>query len=123
MKNAVGFTPKKGLLSGLRGDSNATQAARGQAMAASANAEMGRQQQNQQFGMEQMQQESQLRQQDARNQQQRAGNEIQEGVQEDALKSRKKVFDTSMAYDYAQLRKRQNMAWKQAALNAFARDM
>ena len=36
MKNAVGFTPKKGLLSGLRGDSNATQAARGQAMAASA---------------------------------------------------------------------------------------
>lgn len=121
MRTAVGFSPQQSLLSGLRAKGTAGQAAKGQAMAAAANAEMGREQQNQQFGVQQMQQESQLRQQDAANKQRATGNRLQEGLQQDALGSRKKVFDMGLGYDYARLRKQQKMAWKQAAFNEAVR--
>lgn len=123
MRTAVGFTPKTGLLSGLRSNTTASQAAKGQAMAGAADAEMERQQQNQQFGTQQMQQASQLRQQQAANNQRAQINQVQEQTQQAGMESRNRAFDTSLSYDYAQLRKRQGMAWKQAALNAFARDM
>lgn len=123
MRNAVGISPKQGLLSGLRSNTTAGQVAKGQAMSAASNASMNQQQQNQQFGLQQMQQESQLRQQQAANNQRAQVNRTQEQTQQLGMESRNRAFDTGLRYDYAQLRKRQGMAWKQAALNAFARDM
>jgi hypothetical protein len=121
---AVGFNPGSSLLSGLSkkpGDAGAF--AKGQAMANAASLNMDRQQQNQEMGVRQMQADSQMRQQQNQNQTQKATNQVAERVAGGALDSRKKVFDTSMNFDYAGLRKRQNMAIQQALLNNFARDM
>lgn len=120
---AVGFNPGKSLLSGLAkkpGDAGAF--AKGQAMANAADLNLNREQQNQQAGVQQMKAESGLRQQGNQNQAQRAGNEVQERVAKGGLQSRKSVFDTSMNFDYAALRKRQQTNLQQALLNNMARD-
>lgn len=120
---AVGFNPGKSLLSGLAkkpGDAGAF--AKGQAMANAASLNLDREQQNQQAGVQQMKTESGLRQQGNQNQAQRAGNEVQERVAKGGLQSRQNVFNTGMNFDYASLRKRQQMNLQQALLNNMARD-
>lgn len=120
---SVGFNPSGSLLGGLTKKSGQVGAyGKGQAMAAAAGLNMDREQKNQDFGLQQMKDESQLRQQDSQNKAQRAGNESDARIQRGALDSRKNVFDTSMNYDYAALRKRQNMQLQQALLNNLARD-
>jgi hypothetical protein len=123
MYTAVGQNPSKQLLSGLTkktGDAGAF--GKGQAMAAAAGLNMDREQKNQEFGLQQMKDDSQLRQQGNQNMAQRAGNEVDARMQKGALASRKSVFDTSMNFDYASLRKRQQMNLQQALLNNMARD-
>lgn len=110
------------LLGGLR-SSNAAQAARGQSMAGAAQLGMQQQQANQQLGLQAMQQDSQLRQQNAANQTQRLQNNMQERLGGEQLANRQNVFDTNMSYDYRKLQKSKGMAWKQAALNAFAQEL
>lgn len=120
---AVGFKPGSSLLSGLAkkpGDVGAF--AKGQAMANAADLNMQREQQNQKMGVEQMQADSQMRQQQNRNQMERATNDVQQRVAQGALDSRKNVFDKGMAFDYAGLQKRQQINLQQALLNNMARD-
>lgn len=120
---AVGFNPGKSLLSGLAkkpGDAGAF--AKGQAMANAASLNLEREQKNQEAGVQQMKADSGLRQQGNQNQAQRAGNEVQERVAKGGLESRRNVFDTGMGFDYASLRKRQQMNLQQSLLNNMARD-
>lgn len=120
---AVGFNPGKSLLSGLAkrpGDAGAF--ATGQAMAGAADLNLSREQQNQQAGVEQMQADSRLRQQNNQNQAQRGQNEVQERVAQGALDSRRTVFDKGLEFDYAGLRKRKQMNIRQALLNSMARE-
>lgn len=120
---AVGFNPGKSLLSGLAkkpGDAGAF--AKGQAMANAASLNLDREQKNQDAAVQQMKADSSLRQQGNQNQAQRAGNEVQERVAKGGLESRKNVFNTGMNFDYASLRKRQQMNLQQALLNNMARD-
>jgi hypothetical protein len=123
MYAAGGQNPSKQLLSGLTkktGDAGAF--GKGQAMAAAAGLNMDREQKNQEFGVQQMKDDSQLRQQGNQNMAQRAGNEVDARMQKGALDSRKSVFDTGMNFDYASLRKRQQTNLQQALLNNMARD-
>lgn len=120
---AGGATPNKSLLTGLAkkpGDVGAF--AKGQAMANAADLNFQRAQNDQQTGVQQMKAESGLRQQGNQNQAQRAGNEVQERVAKGGLQSRQAVFNTGMDFDYATLRKRQQMNLRQALLNNMARD-
>lgn len=123
MYAAVGQNPSKQLLSGLTkktGDAGAF--GKGQAMAAAAGLNMDREQKNQEFGLQQMKDDSQLRQQGNQNMNRRALNDVDARMQKGALDSRKSVFDTGMNFDYAALRKRQQMNLRQALLNNMARD-
>jgi len=123
MYAASGQNPSKQLLSGLTkktGDAGAF--GKGQAMAAAAGLNMDREQKNQEFGVQQMKDDSQLRQQGNQNMAQRAGNEVDARMQKGALDSRKSVFDTGMNFDYASLRKRRQTNLQQALLNNMARD-
>lgn len=123
MYAAGGNDPSKQLLSGLTKKTGEAGAfGKGQAMAASAGLNMDREQKNQEFGLQQMKDESQLRQQGNQNQAQRAGNDVDSRMQQEALASRRAVFDTGMNFDYAALRKRQQMNLQQALLNNMARD-
>lgn len=123
MYAAGGQNPSKQLLSGLTkktGDAGAF--GKGQAMAAAAGLNMDREQKNQEFGVQQMKEDSQLRQQGNQNMNQRALNDVDARMQKGALASRKAVFDTGMNFDYASLQKRQQMNLRQALLNNMARD-
>jgi hypothetical protein len=123
MYAAGGQNPSKQLLSGLTkktGDAGAF--GKGQAMAAAAGLNMDREQKNQEFGVQQMKEDSQLRQQGNQNMAQRAGNDVDARMQKGALDSRKSVFDTGMNFDYAALRKRRQTNLQQALLNNMARD-
>ena len=123
MYAASGQNPSKQLLSGLTkktGDAGAF--GKGQAMAAAAGLNMDREQKNQEFGVQQMKEDSQLRQQGNQNMNQRAMNDVDARMQKGALDSRKSVFDTGMTFDYASLRKRQQMNLQQSLLNNMARD-
>jgi hypothetical protein len=123
MYAASGQNPSKQLLSGLTkktGDAGAF--GKGQAMAAAAGLNMDREQKNQEFGVQQMKDDSQLRQQGNQNMAQRAGNDVDARMQKGALDSRKSVFDTGMNFDYAALRKRRQTNLQQALLNNMARD-
>lgn len=115
--------PKTGLLGGLRTTNpNVSAFAKGQAMAGQAALGMERAKGAQEMGVQQMQQDSQLRQQEGQNKAQRAGNESQQRIAEGDLDSRRSVFDTSMAYDYAGLQKRNRLNFQQALINGMARD-
>lgn len=114
------MTPK--LLNGLRTSSPAAQAAKGQSMAGQAQLGMQQQQANQQLGLQAMQQGSQLRQQQGANQAQQQQNNMQERLGREGLATRANVFNTNLGYDYQKLRKQKDTAWRQAALNAFARE-
>lgn len=118
---AVGFNPGRGLLSGLSKKGDVGAYAKGTAMKDAAGLNMDRQSQNQEFGVQQMQQQAQLRQQGSQNKAQRAGNESQERMRAADLESRRQVFDTGMGYDYAALRKRQQNQLQQTILNGLAR--
>ena len=94
----------------------------GKAMAAQAGLGLDQASKDQEFGVQQMQADSQLRQQENQNKAQRAGNESEARMQKGALDSRRTVFDTSMNFDYAALQKRRQMQLKQSLLNSVARD-
>lgn len=110
-----------GLLSGLR-DPNVAAFAKGQAMAGQAALGMERAKGAQDLGVQKMQQDSQLRQQESQNKGARASNESRERIDEGGLSNRASVFNTGMAYDYAGLQKRNQVAFKQALINGMARD-
>ena len=118
---AVGFNPGRGLLSGLSKKGDVGAFAKGLAMKDAAGLNMERQSQNQEFGVQQMQQQAQLRQQGSQNKAQRAGNESQERMRAADLEGRRQVFDTGLGYDYAALRKRQQNQLQQTILNGLAR--
>lgn len=119
---AVGFKPGNSVLAGLKRSGDAGAFAKGQGMAAAAGLNLEASKQNQQFGVQQMQDDSRLRQQDSQNKSQRAENESQGRMMKGALDSRKNVFDTNMAFDYAGLRKRQGLQIQQALLNSMMGD-
>lgn len=121
-QQAVGFNPGQRLLSGLNTKGNAGAFAKGQAMQAASGLNMDREQQNQQFGVQQMQQESQQRQQQSGNRAQQAQNSIQERMQQGEQANRRSVFDMGMRYDYAGLQKQRQLRLQQALLNQVARD-
>lgn len=119
---AVGFNPGSKLLSGLSKKGDVGAFAKGQAMADAAGLNMDRQKSNQDFGVEQMKQDSQLRQQGNQNMNNRALNGVQESTAKGALDSRRNVFNTGMNFDYAALQKRQQTQLQQSLLNNLARD-
>lgn len=121
--NAVGQKPGNSVLSGLRGKGDAGAFAKAQGMSAAAGLNLDAANQNQQFGLQQMQDDSSLRQKDSQNKSQRADNESQGRMMKGALDSRKSVFDTNMAFDYAGLRKRRDLQIQQALLNTMTREM
>lgn len=121
--NAVGFNPGGRLLGGLSKKGSAGQAAYGQAMAASAGLNMDRAKQNQQLGVQQMQQRSELSQGNARNRMAALGNQSQERTQQAQLDNRRSLFDTQMGWQYAGLNKQRQLAMQQTLLNNLARDI
>jgi hypothetical protein len=82
---------------------------------------MDREAQNQQMGVQQMQQESQQRQQQNQNYTQRGTNESRERMQEADLVSRRSVFDVGKQFDYATLQRRNQISFQQSLLNGLAR--
>lgn len=120
---SVGFKPGNSVLSGLRVGGDAGAFAKGQGMASAADLNLSAEQQNQQTGVNQMQADSQLRQQGNQNQARRAQNEVQERTAKGALDSRRAVFDTTMDFNYAGLRKQNQLRLRQALLNNVAREL
>lgn len=118
---AIGFNPGSGLLAGLSKKGDVGAFAKGAAMREAAGLNMEKQKTNQDFAVEQMRQQSQLRQQNAQNSAQRAGNESQERMRGEDIAGRRRVFDTGMDYDYAALRRRQQNQLQQTILNGLAR--
>jgi hypothetical protein len=121
-QQSVGFNPGGRLLSGLSKKGDAGAFAHGQAMSASADLNLEREQQNQEAGVRQMQEDSQQRQREAQNKTTRLQNDAQIRTRKGDLQSRKNVFNTGMAFDYASLNKRRQTALQQALLNGLARD-
>lgn len=121
--NAVGFNPGQSLLGGLRTRGAAAPFAKGQAMASAAGLNLEAAKQDQQLGMQDMENQSQQRMANARNQAQKAGNETQERIQRGGLANRSAAFDLGTRFDYAGLQKRKQMQWQQALLNNFAREV
>jgi hypothetical protein len=122
-RNAVGFGSGSRLLGGLSTKGAAGQSAYGQAMAASAGLNMDRASQNQQFGVQQMQQRSDLAQSNARNQMSAYGNQIQERMKTREMDNRLGAFDTQMNWNYAGLNKQRQLNMQQALLGNLARDI
>lgn len=122
-KQAVGFNPGKGLLSGLKGGrkSAAGQMAYGQAMAGAADMNLAREKQNADFGMQQMESEQGLRQAKARNNAQRQASDSAYRTSQAEAQNRQQVFNTNMGFSYDQLRKRQKMNLRQSLLNQVSR--
>lgn len=120
--NAVGFNPSGRLLGGLSKKGPAGQSAYGQAMAASAGLNMDRAKQNQQLGVQQMQQRSDLAQQGARNQMAALGNQSQERMKEAEMDNRRSTFDRGMGWQYAGLNRRRQLEMQQTLLNNLSRD-
>jgi len=120
--NAVGFNPSGRLLGGLSKKGSAGQAAYGQAMAAAAGLNMDRAKQNQQLGTQQMQQQSELAQGNARNQMAALGNQSQERMQGAQLDNRRANFDQQMNWQYAGLNRQRQLSMRQTLLNNLARD-
>lgn len=106
------------MLAGLKRSGDVGAFAKGQGMAAAAGLNLESANQKQQLGVQQMQDDSRLRQQDSQNKAQRAENDSQSRMMKGALDSRKSVFDANMAFDYAGLRKRQGLQIQQALLNS-----
>jgi hypothetical protein len=92
-------------------------------MAASAGLNMDRASQNQQFGVQQMQQRSDLAQSNARNQMSAYGNQIQERMKTREMDNRLGAFDTQMNWNYAGLNKQRQLNMQQALLGNLARDI
>ena len=113
--------PSGGLLSGLSKNPNVSAFARGSQMARRADLGMGRAQKQQQVGVDQMQQDSQQRQQTAQNYASRAGNEAQERTAGRQLDNQRTVFDLGMKYNYAQANAQKQNSFQQALLNTVAR--
>ena len=120
---AVGFSPKSNLLSGLKGKRNtaAGQMAYGQAMAGAADLNLARQNQNADFGMKQFEANQGLRQAAARNSAQKQASDAAYRTSQADATNRGRIFETNMGFSYDQLRKRQRMNLKQALLNQAAR--
>jgi hypothetical protein len=119
---SVGFNPGRGLLSGLSKKGDVGAFSKGLAMRDAASLGMERDQQNQDAGVKQMQQSSQLRQQSATNASRRAENEAQESTRASNLSNRRQVFDIGLNYDYSALRRRQQNQLQQTILNGLARE-
>ena len=119
---AVGFNPSGRLLSGLSKKPDAGAFAKGKAMADASGLAMDREQKNQELGMQQMQQQSQQRQQESANSARRAGNESQERMQGAEMDNRRNTFNIGMNFDYASLRRRNQLNLQQSLLNNAARD-
>ena len=113
--------PSGGLLSGLSKNPNVSAFARGSQMARRAELGMDRAQKQQQVGVDQMQQDSQQRQQTAQNYASRAGNEAQERTAGRQLDNQRTVFDLGMNYNYAQANAQRRNSFQQALLNTAAR--
>ena len=119
---ASGFTPGKSLLSGLSKKPNVSAYGKGLAMGAAADLGLEREQQNQKFGVQQMQADSEQRLGESKNRAARAGNAAQERTAGGELAARRQQFDTGMAFDYAALRRRQSLNLQQALMGGIARD-
>lgn len=117
-QQAVGFS-SKGLLSGLTSKSPF---AKGQAMQAAAGLEMDREKQNQDLAVRQMKDDSQARQQQARNSVQAGANASQERMKTADLTHQRNMFDLNMRYDYTDFLKKNQLRVQQALLNGVARD-
>jgi hypothetical protein len=120
--NAVTSSPKASLLSGLRTSGNVGAFAKGQAMNNAAGMGLDAAQKNQDLGTQAMEQESKLRQAGNEVKAQRAGNGMQEQLAGQGFQNRQDVFNTGMAYDYAQMWKQRQNHYLQSLINASARD-
>ena len=118
--NAVGFNPSQSVLSGLKTTGNAGAYARGAAMQGGAEMGMKAAEQNQQFGVKQMQQDSESRQKANSNQAQKAGNQTNENLANESLANRANVFNTGMNYQYAQMQNAQRMKYLQQFVDHMA---
>ena len=83
---------------------------------------MDRAAQNQQLGMQQMQQRSELSQANARNRMAALGNQSQERMKGMEMDNRRQNFDAQMGWQYAGLNKRRQLEMQQTLLNNLARD-
>lgn len=120
--NATGFSPNARLLSGLSKKPNVSAFAKGKAMADASGLNMDRESKNQEFGLQQMNEASQQKQQLDQQAAQRAGNASRERQGNAELTNRNAVFNMGMNFDYAALQKRQDTSLKQTLLNGLARD-
>ena len=120
---AVGFSPKSSLLSGLKGkrDTAAGQMAYGQAMAGAADLNLARQNQNAEFGMKQLEAEQGLRQAANRTNAQKASSELSRKASQENMSGRNEAFQKGLKFSYDQMRKGQRMNLRQALLNQAAR--
>lgn len=122
MQYSGGFNAGGRLLGGLSQKPNVAAYAKGKAMSSAAGLGMQAASNDQQMATTQMQEDSQQRLQQAGNAANRAGNETQARIQQGNLANRKSVFDTGMAYDFAQQQKKKAMDFRQMLFNGLTRD-
>ena len=122
MYNAVGFNPQPSLLGGLSSKGNVGAYGRGLAYQNAASQGMAAQQKNQQFGVEQMQQQSALRQRENQNNAERSMHGADEKMQGQQLQNRNAVFNTGMNYDYAQMNKQRQTQLLNTLISSAARE-
>lgn len=91
-------------------------------MSSAAGLGMDKQKADQSMAVDQMQQDSRQRMQQAGNYASRAGNETQEQIQQGALASRMANFNTGMRYQQMGSDKRRQLGFRQALLDSLSRD-
>lgn len=120
MMNASGMSSKQ-MLKGLRPKGNAGQAAYGMAMANAASANLGRQQQNQQFGMQQMQDASSMRQKAAQQNATNLGNRMGEQNRATQMGQQSQLAQQQVNNQYSLAGAQRNQQTRQRLFDNFMR--
>lgn len=121
-QQAVGFSPSKSLLSGLSRKGDAGAYGKGLGMQAAADLNLARDQQNQKFATQQMEDASRQRMADAQTKAQGAENAVRERSAAGEVNARHQAFTAGEMFDYEALRRRPALNLRQSLISGIARD-
>lgn len=113
---------KGGLLGGLSANPSVAAFGKGRTMSGAAGVGMERQKNSQELAVNQMQQDSQQRMQQAGNYAARAGNETQERIQAGGLANRMALFHTNMGFEQEGANRQRALNFRQALFNSLTKD-
>ena len=123
MSYSTGFSPSGSLLGGLSTKPSVAAYGKGRAMSTAAGLGMKKQEADQSMAVEQMQQDSRQRMQQAGNYASKAGNETQERMQQGGLDSRMTNFNLGMRFQQLGAERQRQMNFRQALIDSMTRDI